>query len=55
VRAFARKDFEVEYLLFVISQYGPRLVNVYAFVLYRGSLSIISSIFCNVSVRFFIL
>lgn len=28
---YAHKDFKIEYLLFVISQYGPRLVNVYAF------------------------
>ena len=28
---YVHKDFKVEYLLFVASQYGPRLVNVYAF------------------------
>ena len=28
---YVHKDFKAEYLLFVISQYGPRLVNVYAF------------------------
>jgi len=28
---YAHKDFKVDYLLFVVSQYGPRLVNVYAF------------------------
>ena len=28
---YVHPDFNVEYLLFVVSQYGPRLVNVYAF------------------------
>jgi hypothetical protein len=28
---YVHKDFKVDYLLFVISQYGMRLVNVYAF------------------------
>jgi hypothetical protein len=28
---YIHKDFKVDYLLFVISQYGARLVNVYAF------------------------
>lgn len=28
---YAHKDFRIDYLLFVISQYGARLVNVYAF------------------------
>lgn len=28
---YAHKDFKLDYLLFVISQYGPRLVNVYGF------------------------
>jgi sugar lactone lactonase YvrE len=28
---YAHKDFQVEYLLFVVSQYGDHLVNVYAF------------------------
>ncbi len=28
---YAHKDFTVEYLLFVVSQYGPHLLNVYAF------------------------
>ncbi|MCB9849867.1 MAG: SMP-30/gluconolactonase/LRE family protein [Phycisphaerales bacterium] len=30
-KKYAHKDFNIDYLLFVISQYGPRLVNVYAF------------------------
>lgn len=30
-QSFVHKDFEVKYLLFVVSQYGPRLINVYAF------------------------
>ncbi len=28
---FAHKSFEIDYLLFVVNQYGPHLVNVYAF------------------------
>jgi len=28
---YVHKDFSVDYLLFVVSQYGPRLINVYAF------------------------
>ncbi len=28
---YVHKDFSVEYLLFVVSQYGERLINVYAF------------------------
>ena len=28
---YIHKDFNVEYLLFVASQYGTRLINVYAF------------------------
>jgi sugar lactone lactonase YvrE len=30
-REYLHKDFKVHYLLFVVSQFGPRLVNVYAF------------------------
>ena len=30
-QAYAHKDFQIEYLLFVASQYGAHLVNVYAF------------------------
>lgn len=30
-KEFAHKDFKIEYLLFVASQYGEHLVNVYAF------------------------
>jgi sugar lactone lactonase YvrE len=30
-KKYAHKDFNIQYLLFVISQYGQRLVNVYAF------------------------
>ena len=30
-RDFAAADFEIEYLILVSSQYGPRKVNVFAF------------------------
>jgi sugar lactone lactonase YvrE len=31
LKSYIHKDFQVEYLLFVVNQYGPYLVNVYAF------------------------
>jgi sugar lactone lactonase YvrE len=30
-KQYAHKDFRIDYLVFVASQYGPRLLNVYAF------------------------
>ena len=30
-KQYIHKDFDAEYLLFVVSQYGSRLINVYAF------------------------
>lgn len=39
-RQYIHKDFDVEYLLFVVSQYGRRLVNVYAFGAFPAGYSV---------------
>ncbi len=41
--SYVHKDFQVEYLVFVVNQYGPYLVNVYAFGAFPGGYKLTES------------